>query len=204
MAQLRILAGLAMVWLAAPPAFAHHPFADEFDRSQSVTLTGTLTRLDWQTPHVYAYVDVKDAQGNATNWKIEMGSPDALTKEGWTRTSLKAGDQVTIQGWKSRRTMNLANAESFTMPDGTRMTAASSMHMAPEGQLARADQQDQPGVTAALPSDSREPQTTGDQRVGTTGAESESLPATASPLALFGVLGALALGGALGVRCMRR
>lgn len=184
MAQLRILAVIAVVWLAAPSAFAHHPFADEFDRSQSVTLTGTLTRLDWQNPHVYAYVDVKDAQGKVLNWKIEMGGPDALTRDGWTRTSVKPGDEVTIQGWKAKGAMNLANAESFTMPDGKRMTAASSMHMAPEGQLARAEPQDE-------------------QRIGTTGVESEALPATASPLALLGVLGALALGGALGLRRMR-
>lgn len=173
MAQLRILAVIAMVWLAAPPAFAHHPFADEFDRSQTVTLMGTLTRLDWQNPHVYAFIDVKDAQGNVTNWKVEMGSPTALTREGWTRTSVKTGDQVTIQGWKAKSSVNLANAESFTLADGKQMTAASSMHMAPEGQLARADQQ-------------------------------EALPGTASSLALLGVLGALALGGALGLRRMRR
>lgn len=181
MAQLRILAVIAMVWLAAPPAFAHHPFADEFDRSQTVTLMGTLTRLDWQNPHVYAFIDVKDAQGNVTNWKVEMGSPTALTREGWTRTSVKTGDQVTIQGWKAKSSVNLANAESFTLADGKQMTAASSMHMAPEGQLARGD----------------------DQGVGTSGAQQEALPGTASSLALLGVLGALALGGALGMRRMR-
>lgn len=196
MAQLRILAVLAMVWIAAPAAFAHHPFADEFDRAQTVTLMGTVTRVDWQNPHVYAFIDVKDARGTATNWKVEMGSPNALTKEGWTRTSVKVGDQVTIQGWKAKGTVNLANAESFTLADGKRMTAASSMNMAPEGQFARADRQDQTGVTSELPSD--------DQRVGTGGADPEALPSTASPLALLGVLGALALGGALGVRRMRR
>lgn len=193
MAQLRTLAVIALVWLAAPSAFAHHPFADEFDRSQSITLTGMLTRLDWQNPHVYAYIDVKDAQGRAVNWKVEMGSSNALTKEGWTRTSLKPGDEVTIQGWRAKTSLNLANAESFTLPDGQKMTAASSMHMASEGQLARAGEE-QPGVSQEQPAD--------DQRVGTTGA-GEPLPATASPLALLGLLGALALGGALGLRTMR-
>lgn len=182
MAQLRMLAVIAVVWLAAPSAFAHHPFADEFDRSQSITLMGTLTRLDWQNPHVYAYIDVKDAQGQVANWKIEMGSPNALTKEGWTRTAVRPGDEVTIQGWRAKTPTNLANAESFTLPGGKRMTAASSVNMA-EGELARADQ---------------------DQRVGTTGADPQALPATASPLTLMGILGALALGGALGLRSVRR
>jgi len=188
MAQLKVLVVLAMVWLAAPSAFAHHPFADEFDRTQSVTLTGTLTRIDWQNPHVYAYVDVKDAQGKVVNWKVEMGSTDALTREGWTQTSVKPGDQVTIQAWKAKSNPTLANAQSFTLPDGKKMATASSAFMA-ESQLAQADEPQQ---------------TTEQQSVGTTGAQSEALPATASPLALYGLLGALALGGAIGLRRMRR
>lgn len=193
MAQLKLFALLAMVWLAAPAALAHHPFADEFDRTQTVTLSGTLTRLDWQNPHAYAYVDVKDAQGKVTSWKVEMGSPDALTKEGWTKTSVKAGDQVTIQAWKAKNNATLANAESFTLPGGRKMAAASSVTMS-ETQLAQADQRqsgDQPSVgTTGVQSDPA-------------GATAESLPSTASPLAWYGLLGALALGGALGVRRMR-
>jgi len=188
MAQLKVLAVLAMVWLAAPSAFAHHPFADEFDRSQSITLAGTLTRIDWQNPHVYAYIDVKDPQGTVVNWKVEMGSTQALTKEGWTRTSVKPGDQVTVQAWRAKNTPTLANAQSFTLPDGKRMAAASSA-FTPESQLAQAGEPQQP---AEEPS------------VGTTGAQSEALPTTASPLALYGLLGALALGGALGLRRIRR
>jgi hypothetical protein len=194
MAQLRILLVIALVWLAAPSALAHHPFADEFDRSQTVTLAGTLTRLDWQNPHVYAYVDVKDTQGKVVNWKVEMGSPNALMKEGWTKTAVKPGDEVTIQAWKAKNNLTLANAESFTLPGGRKMTAASSIMMS-ETQLAQADSQqpvDQPSV-------------------GTTGAQTdpaatpaESLPSTASPLALYGLLGALALGGGMGLRRMRR
>jgi hypothetical protein len=187
MAQLKVLAVLAMVWLAAPSAFAHHPFADEFDRSQTVTLNGTVTRIDWQNPHVYAHVDVKDPQGKMVNWKIEMGSTQALTKEGWTRTSVKPGDQVTIQAWKAKANPTLANAESFMLPDGKKMAAASSAFMA-ESQLAQAG----------------EPQPAQEPSVGTTGAQSEALPSTASPLALYGLLGALAFGGALGLRRIRR
>jgi hypothetical protein len=188
MAQLKVLVVLAVVWLAAPSAFAHHPFGDEFDRSQSITLSGTLTRLDWQNPHVFAYIDVKDAQGKATNWKVEMGSPEALTREGWTRTSVKPGDQVTIQGWRSKNNVSLANAESFTLPDGKKIAAASSMHMEAQSQMAQA--QDQPAF--GQPSD--------DPTVGTTGEAGDALPATASPLALYGLIGLLGLGGAIGLR----
>jgi hypothetical protein len=187
MSQLKVLAVLAAVLLAAPSAFAHHPFADEFDRTQSITLMGTLTRIDWRNPHVYAYVDVKDPQGKVLNWKVEMGSTEALTREGWTRTSVKPGDEVTIQGWKAKINPTLANAESFTLPGGKKMAAASSASM-PETQLAQGGEP-QPGQAPS---------------VGTTGAQSEALPSTASPLALYGLLGALTLGGALGLRRMRR
>jgi hypothetical protein len=184
-----------MVWLAAPSALAHHPFAEEFDRSQSMTLTGTLTRIDWQNPHVYVYVDVKDPQGKMVNWKVEMGSPEALTREGWTRTSVKTGDQVTIQAWKAKNNPTLANAESFTLPGGKKMAAASSAFMS-ETQLAQGRE--------GQPAQGRDPQRTPEPSVGTSGAQSDALPSTASPLALFGLLGSLALGGALGLRRIRR
>lgn len=189
MAHLKAFVVLALVWLAAPSALAHHPFSDEFDRSQTVTLNGTLTRIDWQNPHVYASVDVKDPEGNVVNWKVEMGSTAALTKEGWTRTSLKPGDPVTIQAWRAKNTPTLANAESFTLPNGNKMAAASSAFMAPESQLARGEPQPADQLPAS------------EQGVGTTGTE--ALPSTASPLALYGLLGALALGGALGLRRIR-
>jgi hypothetical protein len=194
MAQLKVLAVLAMVWLAAPSAFAHHPFVDEFDRTQSITLVGTVTRVDWRNPHVYAYVDVKDPQGKVMNWKVEMGSTEALTREGWTRMSVKPGDQVTIQAWKAKNNATLANAESFTLPGGKKMAAASSASM-PETQLAQGGE---PRPTQEPRSAQEEPS------VGTTGAQSEALPSTASPLALYGLLGALTLGGALGLRRIRR
>ena len=181
MARRGFLAVLAaMVWTTV--AFAHHPFTAEFDMNQSVTIAGTVTKVEWQNPHVYAYVDAKDDQGKVVNWKVEMGSPAQLTKEGWTQTSIKTGDMVTVKAWKSKSNPTLANADSFTF-GGKTMTAASSAHMAPTDQLARADAAD--------------PRATGT-------AGTQDLPSTASPLALYALLSSLSLAGAFGLRAARR
>ena len=116
MAKRAILAVLATaLWSTA--AFAHHPFAAEFDMTKPLTLTGTVTKIEWQSPHVFAYVDAKDDQGKMANWKIELGNPAELTKAGWTRTSIKIGDSATFYGWRARNGSHLANAESVSIGD---------------------------------------------------------------------------------------
>ena len=181
MARRGLLAVLAaMMWTAG--VYAHHPFAAEFDMNQSVTIAGTVTKVEWQNPHVYTYIDAKDDQGKVVNWKVEMGSPAQLQKEGWTRTSIKNGDMVSVKGWKSKNNPTLANADSFTF-GGKTMMAASSAHMSPTDQLARAD--------------TSEPRATGT-------AGTQDLPSTASPLALYALLSGLSLAGAFGLRAVRR
>ena len=114
--------------LAGTPAVAHHSFAAEFDITKPVTLAGTVTKIEWTNPHAYVFVDVKDPQtGAVTNWEIEMGSPNGLTRLGWTRTMLKPGDAVTIEGSQGRNKANLANARSVVMTaTGKKLGAASS------------------------------------------------------------------------------
>jgi hypothetical protein len=91
-----------------------------------VTLSGKVTKVQWANPHVYTYIDVKDDKGKNTNWKVEMGSPSDLMKAGWTRTKLKVGETVALQGWRAKNGTNFANAEEMTMPDGQKLSAASS------------------------------------------------------------------------------
>src|SRR5882762_10077215 len=77
---------------------AHHSFAAEFDASKPVKLTGTVTKIEWMNPHAYFYIDVKDQSGKVINWGMEMGSPNGLMRQGWSRNSMKIGDEVTVEG----------------------------------------------------------------------------------------------------------
>ena len=122
-----VCAAITALLLSAGTASAHHAFSRDFDRDKPVTLNGAVTKVQWTAPHVYTYIDVKDAtSGKTTNWKVEMGSPSALTKAGWTKTKLKVGEMVTLTGWQAKNGTNFANAEEMTMPDGQKLSAVSS------------------------------------------------------------------------------
>jgi hypothetical protein len=119
---------LALGIASAGRALAHHSFAAEFDITKPVTLTGKVTKIEWTNPHAFLFIDVQDKQtGTVTNWEIEMGSPNGLTRLGWTRSLLKAGDEVTIEGSLGRTKANLANARSVVMTaTGKKLGAGSS------------------------------------------------------------------------------
>ena len=106
--------------------FAHHSFAAEYDANKPVTITGTVTKVEWMNPHARFYVEVKDADGKVTNWNFELGAIPVLLKQGWRKDSLKAGDQVSVEGSRAKDGSNTANARSVKLPDGRRVFAGSS------------------------------------------------------------------------------
>ena len=120
---LTLLSGLLM---AAAPAVAHHSFAAEYDRAKPISFKGKVTKIEWMNPHIYFYVDVTDANGKVTNYACEGGAPNGLYRSGWRKDSLKAGDMVTVDGWRAKDGSNTVNAGSVILPDGKKVFAGSA------------------------------------------------------------------------------
>lgn len=114
-----VVAAVVALGLVAPgrSVTAHHSFAAQYDRDKTITLNGTVTRVEWMNPHVYFYLDVKEAAGVA-HWAIEGGAPTSLYRAGWRKDSLKAGDVVTVHGFLARDGSKLANMRAAILPDG--------------------------------------------------------------------------------------
>ena len=91
-------AALVAAGLATPsvPAFAHHSFA-MFDQRRIMTLEGTVTEFQWTNPHAFIEMDVPVAGGATQHWSIELNSPNNLKRQGWSRTSVRSGDRITLR-----------------------------------------------------------------------------------------------------------
>ena len=149
------LTSIAAAAIAASlPLAAHHSFSAEFDASKEIKATGAVTKLDWQNPHGWIHLTVTEicertaARGpdaveqewacrapssneKEADWAFELGSPNGLMRQGWTRNSLKQGDVVTVLGSRARDGSTNSNARSVTTADGKRLFAGSSQNAAP-------------------------------------------------------------------------
>lgn len=129
----RWVAGLALLMgLAATRAVAHHSFAAEYDANQPLTIKGAVNHVDWVNPHSWVHVDVTGPDGKVTTWRCETAPPNGLFRRGWTKSSLKKGEIVTIDGFRAKDGTPTMNARSVLLSDGRRMFAGSSGDGAPE------------------------------------------------------------------------
>lgn len=90
-----LFVGVGAALAMAPPALAHHSFA-MFNNEKSLTLEGSVKEFQWTNPHSWVQVIVKDPSGKEIEWSIEAGSPNGLSRQGWSRRSAKPGDKAVV------------------------------------------------------------------------------------------------------------
>jgi Family of unknown function (DUF6152) len=121
-----VVVGAGMLFAQAH-VFAHHSFSAEFDRNKAVTVTGTVTKVEWENPHARFYIDAKDeATGKVVNWDFELASPNGLMRRGWTRNSMKIGDLITVTGYGAKNAEHVGNASTVTLANGKKLFAGSA------------------------------------------------------------------------------
>ena len=116
--------------VTAVPVLAHHSFAAEYE-SKEVTLTGTITKVEWTNPHIYFYIDVKDASGNVVNYAVEGYPPNTLKRTGFTRDDLKVGDTVTITAYRAKDSTSRVAGREITFPNGGKKFAGPAAGFTP-------------------------------------------------------------------------
>ena len=113
-----LLAGLLC---AVAPLAAHHSVSGEYDPGKQVTIKGTVSKVEWTNPHARIYVDVTDTSGKKTTWNFELAARSALTRQGWTGTSVKIGDTVTVEADAARSGIPGGHTRSVILADGTKV-----------------------------------------------------------------------------------
>ena len=107
------------------PLWAHHSFSIEFDAAKQVTFKGVVTKVEWMSPHIYFYLDVKEGPSKVVNWTFESAGPTALERRGWNRNTLKIGDHITVVGYRAKDDVHVASAREVVLADGRKVIAAS-------------------------------------------------------------------------------
>jgi hypothetical protein len=122
-----VLAGIALSFaMLSGPAIAHHSFNAQYDADQPMTITGKVTRVKWENPHIYYYIEVTDEADRVTEWAIEGSAPNNLFRQGWRKDSLTLGEIVTVEGFRARNGANQLNGRKTTLSDGTRLFSGSN------------------------------------------------------------------------------
>ncbi len=108
------------------PLLAHHSFAAVFDVNTSVEVSGTVTDVEWMNPHAWIHLDVENDDGDIESWSFELGSPNGLTRRGWSRATIQPGDVISVSGYRARDGSRRANVVGVTLASGQRLDGMSS------------------------------------------------------------------------------
>src|ERR1044072_7471827 len=111
---------------------AHHSFSTEYDGAKTFKLTGAVSKVEWTNPHVRFYVDVTES-GKTETWNMELASPSALARNGWTSRTLKVGDMVTVSGYAAKVAPYRGDARSVVTADGRSLFGGASDDGRPDG-----------------------------------------------------------------------
>src|ERR1041385_4946333 len=118
MSRKELIAAVIFSLVGSGAAFAHHSFTTEYDGSKTFTIKGTVSKVEWTNPHARFYVDTTDDSGKMVTWNMELASPSALARNGWTSRTLKVGDQVTVTGYAAKVAQYRGDARSVVTADG--------------------------------------------------------------------------------------
>lgn len=120
-ASLTIVAVAVSLLAASATARAHHGTANVYD-SKAIELKGTITKFEWTNPHNQIYFDVKNEKGDVVHWIAATEPPQVMLERGWTRRSLKEGDQVTVFVFPAKNGAPVGNVQRIIMADGKELT----------------------------------------------------------------------------------
>jgi DNA/RNA endonuclease YhcR with UshA esterase domain len=120
----RIIAWLVVLAVTAVPVLAHHSAVAEYDLEKPVKVQGTVTKVEWSNPHIWFYVDVKNPDGTVTNWGFSGGAPGVLQRRGISRTAMKPGDVVKVEGFRAKDGSTNGSGNTVTFEDGRRVFTA--------------------------------------------------------------------------------
>ena len=116
-----LLVGALSLLLGAGAAVAHHSTA-MFDMQHTVTVTGTVTQFDWTNPHTFIFMEVMNtATGTSESWSVEGMSPNYLSRNGWSRHTLKAGDKIGMEVHLLKDGRKGGFCATITLPDGKKL-----------------------------------------------------------------------------------
>ncbi|MDG2316829.1 MAG: DUF6152 family protein [Gammaproteobacteria bacterium] len=110
-------------FLSSTSVIAHHSINAEYDRESPISLNGVITEVEWQSPHIWYYIDVSNEQGEVEKWAISGGSPNMLMRRGVYKSVLEIGMTITVQGFRARDGSNNAAGRQVTRSDGSNVFA---------------------------------------------------------------------------------